>query len=156
MGAYRFTAPAVHLINMKKKKPITIGKLKKKIETEAKRIAKERDGYICQKCKKKVSGSSAHGSHVIPVSRSQLLRFDPWNIKCLCYGCHFQYWHLNPTESGIWFRETFRDRFEYLDRLKNEKKHWKRFELEALYEELKQIDGRSQRLADPRDSYKRK
>ena len=121
----------------KKRKQITIGKLKTKIETEAKRLAKQRDKYICQKCGKKVSGSKAHGSHVIPKSRSQLLRFDIMNIKCLCMFCHIRWWHLYPTDSGIWFRETFPDRYKYLERLKNEKKQWKRFELEELYKQLK-------------------
>jgi hypothetical protein len=90
--------------------------LAKKVETLAKIVAKTRDGWICQHCDKKVSGINAHGSHVIPVSAGNLLRFDPLNIKCLCYHCHRNFWHLNPTESGDWFKNKFPERWLYLKR----------------------------------------
>ena len=52
-----------------KKKEKSIGKLKKEIETLAKKIAKSRDKYICQKCGKKVELQNCHASHAIPASR---------------------------------------------------------------------------------------
>lgn len=120
----------------KKRKPISIGKLKKKIETKAKLRAKERDNYICQRCDKKVEGSNAHGSHVIPVSASQLLRFDLKNIKTLCFHCHINWWHKNPLEADEWFMTKFLDRYVYLIKHRHDVKKWKRSELEELYASL--------------------
>lgn len=107
--------PGKKVKKKKKVKTKTIGKLKKEIEDLAKLRAKERDGYICQKCGKKVEGSNAHGSHVIPVSHGDALRFDLLNIKCLCYHCHINWWHKNPLEAAEWFKKTFPERSQYLE-----------------------------------------
>ena len=122
---------------VKKKKQISIGKLKKKIEDLVKLKAKVRDNWTCQHCGKSVEGIDAHGSHVIPVSASQLLRFDVLNIKCLCYHCHINWWHKHPLEAAKWFEDKFPDRFKYLKSKQNETKSWKRWELEQLLEQYK-------------------
>ena len=93
-------------------------KLKDACETMAKQIAKNRDGYVCQKCHTPVKGSNAHGSQVIPVSHDGRLASDPENIKCLCYHCHLNWWHLHPIEAGEWFTSTFPERWEYLSEQK--------------------------------------
>jgi len=121
----------------KLKKLPTLGKIKKEIETLVKTKAKERDKYICQKCGKKVEGSNAHGSHVIPVSHGDALRFDLMNIKCLCYHCHLNWWHKNPLEAQEWFKEKFPDRFAYLMIHKNDVVKRKRDELMELLEKYK-------------------
>lgn len=123
---------------IKKRKPIkkqsSIGKLKKMYEDIMKTKAKERDGYTCQRCHKKVEGSNAHGSHVIPVSASDYLRFDLINIKCLCHHCHINWWHKNPIEAGKWFEDTFPDRYTYLQAHKYDIKKWNRQELLDIIE----------------------
>lgn len=111
------------------KKASSIGKLKKRYEDIIKLQAKERDGWICQHCGKKVEGLNAHGSHVIPVSASQLLRFDIQNIKCLCYHCHINWWHKNPLEASKWFEEKFPERYKYLQEHRYDIKQWTRIEL---------------------------
>lgn len=120
----------------KKKKPISIGKLKKKIEDIMKLAVKERDCWTCQRCKKKVEGSNAHGSHVIPVSASQALRFDPINIKTLCFHCHINWWHKNPLEAIEWFKENYIGRYRYLMERKSDIKKWTRQELCELLDRL--------------------
>jgi len=89
-------------------------KLNKKLDTLAKTAAKERDDYTCQRCGKQERGSIMHGSHVYPVSSGNLLRWDIMNIKALCYGCHLQWWHLNPLEAAEWFNDKFPERAKYL------------------------------------------
>lgn len=121
----------------KKKRPISIGKLKVKIEDLVKLKAKQRDDWTCQHCGKKVEGSDAHGSHVIPVSRSQYLRLDILNIKTLCFKCHIGWWHKHPIEAGEWFKEKFPDRYKYLKERENITDKWKRWELEEMLEKLK-------------------
>lgn len=106
------------------KKQSTIGKLKKVLEDLMKTLAKQRDGYICQKCGKRVEGINAHGSHVIPISASQFLRFDIQNLKCLCFHCHINWWHKHPLEAGRWFEEKFPDRYEYLQSQKLKMHTW--------------------------------
>ena len=121
------------------KKQSNIGKLKKEAETLAKQCAKKRDDYICQKCGKEVSGINAHGSHVIPVSGSQYLRFDLMNIKCLCYHDHMGWWHKNPLEAYEWFKQKFPDRYNYLMENKNKTHSWTRDELKKMIKEYKAI-----------------
>lgn len=98
----------------KSAKKHTRGWYSKRLDEIAKGFAKERDGCICQFSGEKLSGSNAHGSHVIPVSRGLALRWDLNNIKCLSYHYHLNWWHKNPMEAASWFKQTFPERWEYL------------------------------------------
>lgn len=89
--------------------------LKKKLELLIKNEVKQRDNHTCQHCGKIVEGADCHASHVIPVSRSQRLAYDIINLKVLCYHCHLNWWHKNPTEAGQWFRNKFPERMKYLE-----------------------------------------
>ena len=96
-------------------------KLKDECEKMAKEIAKKRDMYTCQHCGKgPLKGSNCHGSHVIPVSHDGRLASDSINIKCLCYHCHLNWWHLHPIEAGEWFTSKFPERWDYLSEKKKE------------------------------------
>jgi 5-methylcytosine-specific restriction endonuclease McrA len=99
---------------VKKRKKSLKTKLKIKAITLAKLRAKERDGYICQKCDKEVSGRNCHGSHVIPVSQDGRLACDILNIKAMCTHCHMFWWHKDPLAAQPWFKSKFPDRWEYL------------------------------------------
>ena len=72
----------------------------------AKKVAKERDGYVCQKCgKSRDGGWTMHGSHIMPVSWSGTAA-DPENIICLCATCHSMgktSAHDDPVNFGRWF-----------------------------------------------------
>ena len=96
----------------KRKSPLQLQKLK--TEKAVKVYVKTRDGYTCQWCGKFLEGSNAHASHVIPVSAGNQFRYDPLNLKCLCYHCHLNLWHKNPVEAGEWFKEKFPERHKYL------------------------------------------
>lgn len=117
----------------KKKSGKLLSKIRKEVETLAKIKAKTRDKYICQHCGKKVEGSNAHASHIIPVSHGNVLRFNPMNMICLCYHCHINWWHKNPMESSEWFKQKFPEIWEYL---KVEKEKIVKFTLED-YEKMK-------------------
>lgn len=121
----------------KKAKSKTRGWYSNKIDEMAKRFAKERDCYICQYSGEQVSGSNAHGSHVIPVSAGLFLRWDLQNIKCLSYHNHINWWHKNPVESGGWFKTFFPDRWEYLQSKRNKLVKITDAELKELYQEAK-------------------
>lgn len=88
--------------------------LVKKLDKLSKDVVRLRDGNTCQHCGKWVEGSGRHCSHVIPVSAGHKLRWDPLNMKILCYHCHINWWHKNPMEAAKWFEETFPERWEYL------------------------------------------
>lgn len=93
----------------------TRASIKKKLVYMAKEIAKSRDKYTCQKCRKVLYLRNCQGSHVIPVSANLLLSFDPENIIVLCLHCHIYWWHKNPLEAGEWFKKTFPKRWKYLE-----------------------------------------
>ncbi len=91
--------------------------LMKKLDKLVKDYVKRRDDYTCQRCGKFVEGADCHASHVIPVSRSGYLQFEPKNMKVLCYHDHINWWHKHPVESGAWFKDKFPARWEYLENL---------------------------------------
>jgi len=86
----------------------------KKLDLLSKNVVRQRDGNICQHCYKYVEGSFRHVSHVIPVSAGNKLRWEPLNMKVLCYHCHINWWHKNPVEAGQWFKDIFPERWEYI------------------------------------------
>ena len=94
-------------------KPISI--LKKRLDYVSRELVKIRDNHTCQRCGKKVWGTNCHASHVIPCSAGNKLRWDLMNMKVLCWYDHFHFWHLNPTDSGEWFKNKFPDRWAYLE-----------------------------------------
>lgn len=107
-------------------------KLIDKLDKLSKAYIYLRDENICQRCHKLVEGSNRHASHVIPVSAGSKLRWDANNMKVMCYHDHINWWHKNPTEAGEWFKETFPDRYAYLQ----ENKGIKKFSLQELEDML--------------------
>lgn len=122
----------------KKAKAKSRGWYSEKLEDLAKGFAKERDGYICQKCGEQVKGSNAHGSHVIPVSAGNALRWDLINIKCLSYHNHLNWWHKNPIEAAEWFKGKFPERWEYLKNRRGMDFKVTNAELREFYESAKE------------------
>ena len=47
------------------------------------------------------------------------------------------WWHKEPTEAGLWFKNKFPERWEYLEELKKNIKIYKMSDLEELYENLR-------------------
>jgi 5-methylcytosine-specific restriction endonuclease McrA len=132
---------------MPRKKP-TATQVYKQCLTIAKTIAKERDGYTCQRCgKAKSEGFKIDASHVIPnTPKDRALAVEPENIKALCAGCHKFFWHLSPVESGLWFVEKFPKRWERIKKLRKSQPNkkgiefWKAKKKELI--ELKESEGK--------------
>lgn len=93
-------------------------KLTKRLDELSKDVVRKRDGNICQRCGKWVEDTSRHVSHVIPVSGGNKLRWDPLNMKILCYHDHINWWHKNPMEAAEWFSSKFPERWTYLQQQK--------------------------------------
>ncbi len=121
----------------KRKKKTERQKLEKKLDMAWKIAVKERDEYICQKCGKSVESTNCHASHVIPRSWGKRVRWELNNGKVLCFHCHMNWWHKNPTESGLWFKDKFPDRYEYLMEIK--KLGTIKYSLEELEELLEEL-----------------
>lgn len=98
------------------------GHVIKELDVLVKALVKQRDNHTCQKCNLKVEGSNCHGSHVIPVSAGNKLRWDEQNIKVLCMRDHIYWWHKNPMEAAAWFAQKFPERWAYLQANKGIKK----------------------------------
>ena len=88
-----------------------------KLVEKAKLCVKLRDDYTCQHCKKEVSGSNCHASHVLNVGSHKNMEIDPTNMKVLCLRCHLQWWHKDILPATEWFKDTFPERYDYLMRM---------------------------------------
>ncbi len=115
---------------MKNKKPSWYRK--KAIEL-AKTIAKERDGYICQRCGKNRDTGQIQASHDISVGQCIWLAADINNITTLCAYCHLRWWHSNPIEAGKWHEDQFPERHAYII---EKKKHQEKVNWEQVYKDL--------------------
>lgn len=100
------------------KRSITKKTAKNKLWDALKKYVRLRDRNTCQKCKQKVYGVRAHTSHVIGRAQNGRLKYDPLNLKVLCPTCH-RWWAACPPESGVWFREYFPDRWQYIQSQRN-------------------------------------
>lgn len=125
----------------KTKKGTTAWHRQKAVEI-AKKLAKIRDKNICQKCGKLCKGANAHGSHVYSEGAYPNISAEVDNIKCLCYRCHFQWWHKEPMDAKDWFAKKFPRRAKKLLKIKNEliKRDWEQVHLD-LKEELRRLEG---------------
>lgn len=110
-------------------------RLIEKLDKASKQVVYLRDNYTCQKCGK-YSKTDYQASHVIPVSAGNKLRWDPLNMKVMCYHCHLNWWHKNPMEAAEWFATKFPDRWKYLQENRGMYKHTLQ-ELEDLLDSLK-------------------
>ena len=72
-------------------------------DTAFSKAIKLRDNNTCQRCG--IKRDRMECSHV-KGRRHRTVRWDLLNAKTLCHSCH-RWWHENPTESGLWFIETF-------------------------------------------------
>lgn len=108
----------------------------KQLDKLSKDVVRQRDGNLCVRCGSWVEGAGRHVSHVIPVSAGNKLRWDPLNMKIMCFHCHINWWHKNPMEAAAWFADTFPDRWEYIQTNRGIYK-FSLQELEDLAENLK-------------------
>lgn len=91
-------------------------KLTKLLDDLCREIVRIRDGHICQKCNKHITGSNAHTCHVVAKGNgASQRRFDLLNLFLGCMYCH-RWWHNNPTESAKWFTKKWPHREDYLER----------------------------------------
>lgn len=91
---------------------------------------KVRSKGFCERCGKESNLQCAH----IYSRRNKRLRWDFENALCLCAGCHLYWWHLEPAEAVRWAM-TFKN-FEHLDKVMQDNKPMKIFELEQLLNTL--------------------
>lgn len=72
-----------------KKKKMTTAKWKKKLWPRYAKWVKERDGWKCFTCGRKVEGHGAHAGHFIHKSIGGLgLYFEESNVHCQCFNCN--------------------------------------------------------------------
>jgi len=97
-------------------------KLIDQLDKLASQFIKLRDDHTCQRCNKREVGSSGiHVSHIIPKSRGQHYRWNPKNLKCLCFHCHINLWHKDPLMAAQWYQEKYPGRWEELEKIQSSK-----------------------------------
>ena len=90
---------------------------RKKCVGQAKQKVKEKAGYKCERCgRSKANGYVMHGSHVFPEGTYKSMSAEEDNIICLCYLCHFMFWHKSPHEASRWFDEKWPGRYKKLQK----------------------------------------
>ena len=124
----------------KTKKPLTKGKLSKKLDEAWSLAVKKRAGYKCEVCG---IGESGHlNSHHIVGRRNRRVRWDVRDGVCLCVK-HHRFGIESAHEDPLWFREWLEDKrwedYAYLYTIKNQIKKWTLEDMEKQLEELKDI-----------------
>ncbi len=109
-----------------------------------KKVVYLRDHGQCQHCFKRLEGKNAHTSHVIPKSVGGGVRYIIDNLKLLCYHCHINWWHVNPCESGEWFKQTFPKRWEKLEKMQRRRS----YRVDDLQERLEELQAEYERLSN--------
>ena len=69
-----------------------------------------------------------HGSHIYPEGAYIYMSADVDNILCLCFSCHFYFWHKHPLGATLFFKTKYPALFKTL-RLRSQKivvKDWER------------------------------
>lgn len=115
-------------------------KTRKHCVEKAKEVAKARDKYTCKRCGR--SGTvQIQGSHIKGEGAYPNLSYIPRNIMAKCAECH-RWWHSVPSESGIWFKETFPEWYEEIAKMAREPvgKHDYNVIYDELCEELNQYE----------------
>lgn len=88
--------------------------IEKQLDDCARKICFARDHDTCIKCGLGPPHVLIQWAHV--KTRGVIsLRWDSANNMTLCAGDHL-WWHQHPSESGPWFKETFPERWEYIQR----------------------------------------
>ncbi len=124
----------------KTKKPLTKGKLSKKLDEAWSLAVKKRAGYKCEVCG---IGESGHlNSHHIVGRRNRRVRWDVRDGVCLCVK-HHRFGIESAHEDPLWFREWLEDKrwedYAYLYTIKNQIKKWTLEDMEEQLEELNKI-----------------
>lgn len=123
LNKFNIESTAIKKKKVREAKKISPKVLYKQNVELAKKIAKLRDNYTCQKCTCK---ENIHWSHIINEWLDHRLATYEENIKALCYHCHLNWWHKNPLEASEWFNNKFPWRYELLNKLHLEyAKEWK-------------------------------
>ena len=103
-----------------------MGKIKiKPADTAFSKCVRHSKHWTCEKCGKVYPDGFATGkaqgldcSHIFG-RRHRSVRWWKDNVQALCMGCH-NWYHESPTESGIWIRELYGDRYELLIEKRNQ------------------------------------
>ena len=134
--------PAIPGAKKKRKIKTPLQKMHDKCWAMAKKVVYLRDCGQCQHCYKRVEGTNAHTSHVLPKSTHGAIRYDIKNLKLLCYHDHINWWHKNPTEASEWFRTTYPYRMDYIEK---QPRH-KSYKVDDLQEILEELEAEYERL----------
>jgi hypothetical protein len=124
----------------KTKKPLTKGKLSKKLDEAWSLAVKKKAGYKCEVCG---IGESGHlNSHHIVGRRNRMVRWDIRDGVCLCVK-HHRFGIESAHEDPLWFREWLEENrwedYAYLYTVKNQIKKWTLEDMEKQLEDLNKI-----------------
>lgn len=120
---------------LKKKGKSNRQKLTAQLDELVSKIVRKR--MCCQRCG---SREMLQAHHIIPRSRSLLLRWDLRNLLCLCKGCHYWYHNVSTTYDTQELRERCltRDEDKFLCDFQHTSVKFSVSELEDRLEKLKQ------------------
>ena len=112
----------------KKVKQEKLSTIKNRLKKLVDFVVRTRDENKCQKggepfCLKTNKNGKVilHASHIFPVGLFPWMRYDPDNIKLLCYYHHFRWWHVSIIDAAFWIAQYLKgDRAHILlERSKN-------------------------------------
>jgi 5-methylcytosine-specific restriction endonuclease McrA len=121
---------------MKKKKAISVTKLKgkaQKIFNAYIRSRDSQDGYfICISCGRTLPVDKMNAGHYVPVKGGSMFIMDEWNVNGECEGCNcFDEFHLIGYRRNL-INKIGEDAVKYLEDNRRKEKKWTRTELEQI------------------------
>ena len=90
-----------------------ISRLQQSCDREFSKLTREKGR--CEKCG---SVNYLEPAHIVG-RKNLLLRWDVFNVLCLCRSCH-SWGHLNPKKFNSWVQRTFPGRWEYIQVVRNQ------------------------------------
>ena len=145
-GAKRFCSPECK----QKYYDNDVPTLKRDIQVEFNKMITE--GQSCSVCGQKFGKMDC--SHILSRGAHDNLRFDIFNALPMCSRCHRWNFHDDPLIGRDWFKQNYKDRFDYLMFAKNQFKKWTPDELHKIRKAIKDKDfGVLLRFGDEYERY---
>jgi 5-methylcytosine-specific restriction endonuclease McrA len=69
-----------------------------------------------KKCLRCDATKALQASHIKSKGAYPQMKWNPRNVKALCYRCHFYFWHKEPIDAYKWYKKLNPTNLRYLEK----------------------------------------